>query len=566
MLNTIDWIVLLGTLALIVAYGVYRTRGQKNIQSYLLGGNEAKWWTVGLSVMATQASAITFLSTPGQAYADGMGFVQIYFGLPIALVIVCAVFIPIYYKLKVYTAYEYLESRFDLKSRTLAAVFFLIQRGMGAGITIYAPAIILSTILGWNLNITVVFIGALVIIYTVSGGTKAVSQTQKLQMIVILTGMAVAFILLVNYLPDSVSFSEALHLAGASGKMEVVDFSFDLNNRYTFWSGTLGAVFLSLAYFGTDQSQVQRYLGGSSITQSRLGLLFNAMFKVPMQFFILLTGVLVFLFYQFNQAPVFFNQSGYEKAVESGAGDELVALQNDYDQWFESKQDINTRYLTAMRNGDTGAQAEMESEIRNADLEEQRIRDEVKTVIRNADPSVETNDRDYVFITFILNHMPIGIVGLLLAVILSAAMSSTAAELNALGSTTCVDIYKRSIQSNGDDTHYLNASKALTLLWGLIAIAFALFASLFENLIQFVNIVGSLFYGTMLGFFVVAFALKFVRKGTAAFLAALVAEAIVLAVFLFTDIGFLWYNLIGCAGVVFFAILFELLLRGLERK
>lgn len=565
MLNTIDWIVLLSTILFIVVYGVYRTRGQKDVQSYLTGGKEARWWTVGLSVMATQASAITFLSTPGQAYADGMGFVQIYFGLPLALVVVCAFFIPIYYKLKVYTAYEYLESRFDLKSRTLAAVFFLIQRGMGAGITIYAPAIILSTILGWNLNITILLIGILVIVYTVSGGTKAVSQTQKLQMIIILGGMAVAFGLLVSYLPKDVSLTEALHLAGASGKMEVVNFSTDLDNRYTFWSGILGAFFLSLAYFGTDQSQVQRYLSSESITQSRLGLLFNAIFKVPMQFFILLTGVMVFVFYQFNQAPIFFNQTGYEMAAENGAAEQLDNYQIEYNNWFQEKQQLNDDYIAALRSGDTDEQANVASEISRADLEEQRIRDEVKTVIASTGRDIETNDRDYVFITFILNHLPIGIIGLLLAVILSAAMSSTAAELNALGSTSTVDIYRRSFVINASDGHYLVASKGLTLVWGIIAIAFALFASLFENLIQFVNIVGSLFYGTMLGFFIVAFALKFVTRGTAVFLAAIIAEMIVLAVFQFTDVGFLWFNLIGCAGVVILASVLQFVLPSRNR-
>ena len=560
MLNTLDWIVLVGTLVAIVVYGVYKTRGQKSVKGYLLGGSDAKWWTVGLSVMATQASAITFLSTPGQAYSDGMGFVQIYFGLPIALIVVCAVFIPIYYKLKVYTAYEYLENRFDLKSRTLASIYFLIQRGMGAGITIYAPAIILATILGWNLNYTIIIIGFLVIVYTVSGGTKAVSQTQKVQMVVILIGMAIAFGMLINYIPDDVSFKEALHVAGVSGKMEVVDWSFDMNNRYTIWSGIFGAFFLSLAYFGTDQSQVQRYLGGASVTQSRMGLLFNAVLKVPMQFFILLTGVLVFVFYQYHKAPVFFNSAGYETVMSSEAAPQLQALEDTYSDWFEEKQSLNEEYLNAYRNDDIQQMQSIAASIQGADEEEQRIRDEVKAVISSADESIETNDRDYVFISFILNHLPVGIIGLLLAVIFSAAMSSTAAELNALGSTTTMDIYKRSIRKDGSDKHYLQASMGLTLLWGLIAIAFALFASLFENLIQFVNIVGSLFYGTMLGFFVVAFALKWVRNGTAVFIAALIAEAIVLAVFKFTDIGFLWYNLIGCGGVVVFAIILQAIL------
>jgi Na+/proline symporter len=506
--------------------------------------------------MATQASAITFLSTPGQAYNDGMGFIQIYFGLPLALIVVCVFFIPIYYKLKVYTAYEYLESRFDVKTRILAAVYFLIQRGMGAGITIFAPAIILSSILGWNLNLTILIIGALVILYTVSGGTKAVNQTQKIQMIVIMVGMAIAFILLLGYLPDEMTFSEALHVAGASGKMEVLDFSFDPNNRYTIWSGILGGFFLSLAYFGTDQSQVQRYLGGQSITQSRLGLLFNALLKIPMQFFILLTGVLVFVFYQYNKAPIFFNTTEYE-SIYAGNSGELDELQQNYDTWFLEKQDLNKAYLEAIRSGDDAVASDLAEQIDLSGAAEQSIRDDVKSVIARADPEAETNDKDYVFITFILNHMPMGVIGLLLAVIFSAAMSSTAAELNALGSTTTVDIYRRALFRNRSEKHYLLASKGLTMLWGVIAILFALVGSLFENLIQFVNIIGSLFYGTMLGFFIVAFAIKYVKSGTAVFIGALIAEAIVLSVYFFGDIGFLWYNLIGSVGVVLFSVIIQ---------
>jgi solute:Na+ symporter, SSS family len=556
MLSTLDWIVLIGTMAAIVSYGVYKTRGEQSVKGYLLGGNDGKWWTIGLSVMATQASAITFLSTPGQAYSDGMGFIQIYFGLPLALIVVCVFFIPIYYKLKVYTAYEYLESRFDVKTRTLAALYFLIQRGMGAGITIFAPAIILSSILGWNLNYTILVIGILVILYTVSGGTKAVNQTQKLQMIVIMVGMAIAFTLLLGYLPDEMSLREALHVAGASGKMEILDFSVDVNNRYTIWSGILGGFFLSLAYFGTDQSQVQRYLGGQSVIQSRLGLLFNALLKIPMQFFILLTGVLVFVFYQYNKAPIFFNTPEYEEVYETNSV-KLDSLQETYDIWFDQKQDLNTAYLEAIRSHDEAITSNLAEQILIADAEEKQIRNNVKDVIAQARPDAETNDKDYVFISFILNHMPIGIIGLLLAVIFSAAMSSTAAELNALGSTTTVDIYRRSLFQNRSEKHYLLASKGLTMLWGIIAILFALVGSLFENLIQFVNIIGSLFYGTMLGFFIVAFAIKYVKSGTAVFVGALIAEAIVLAVYFMGDIGYLWYNLIGSVGVVLFSVIIQ---------
>lgn len=553
-LSFIDWLVLGLTLGIIVLVGVWKTRGKQSVNDYLRGGNEAKWWTIGLSVMATQASAITFLSTPGQAYADGMRFVQFYFGLPIAMVILCVTFIPIYYKLKVYTAYEYLEGRFDLKTRTLAAILFLIQRGLGAGITIYAPAIILSSILGWNLNYTILIIGSLVILYTVSGGTKAVSQTQKLQMLVILIGMAIAFYLLVDYLPDDLSFTEALRVAGASGKLNAVDFSFDLNNRYTIWSGITGGLFLMLAYFGTDQSQVQRYLSGSSIRESRLGLLFNAMLKVPMQFFILLTGIMVFLFYQFHQAPIFFNQPAMEQ-VESEIP-QLQEKQGEYDLWFQQKSDLNEAFIEAHRRGDEGLKTQIAGQIKAADLEEKAIRDEVRTLLSEHDPSIETNDRDYVFITFILNHLPKGLIGLLLAVIFSAAMSSTAAELNALGSTTLVDMYRRSFYSRGNEDHYVRASKLLTMMWGVIAILFAIFGTLFENLIQFVNIVGSLFYGTILGIFLCAFYLKRVRAN-GVFLAAIISEGIVFYCFFQTEIGFLWFNVIGCMSVILLGLLFS---------
>jgi len=558
-MSTLDWIVLSGTLTLIVAYGVWKTRGSKNISEYLLGNKEAKWWTIGLSVMATQASAITFLSTPGQAFAEGMGFVQFYFGLPIAMVILCVTFIPLYYKMKVYTAYEFLEGRFDLKTRSLAAFLFLIQRGLGAGITIFAPAIILSTILGWNLNITCIVIGTLVIIYTMSGGTKAVSVTHKYQMLVIFTGMFIAFFLLISYLPEGVSFVDSLRVAGATGKLDTVNFSVDLNSRYTFWSGITGGLFLMLAYFGTDQSQVQRYLSGRSIRESRLGLIFNGLLKVPMQFFILLVGVMVFVFYQYHESPIFFNNAGYEKLQQSDLSGDLTQIEEEQHTLYLEKLELNDSYLNAYRQGD-GARQESVRQLIEINEEKQKAnRDEVKALMKQVDPEVETNDRDYVFITFILDHLPKGLVGLLLAVILSAAMSSTAAELNALASTTTVDIYKRNVKAVGSDQHYLRMSRLFTLFWGLFAILFATFGTLFENLIQFVNIVGSIFYGTILGIFLVAFYIKFVGA-RAVFIAALIAEAIVIATFLYSDIGFLWYNLIGCAGVVILSLVLQILL------
>jgi SSS family solute:Na+ symporter len=556
---TIDWLVLFFTLGLIVSYGIWRSRGIKDMKGYLLGNNRARWWAVGLSVMATQASAITFLSTPGQAYTDGMGFVQFYFGLPIAMIVICLFLIPLYYRLKVYTAYEFLESRLDLKTRSFAAFLFLIQRGLGAGITIYAPAIILSTILGWRLDLMNVLIGVLVIIYTVSGGTRAVTQTQKVQMFVIFTGMFIAFFLLIDFLPDEYSLGEAFSLAGASGKMDVLDFSFDLNNRYTIWTGIIGGFFLQMAYFGTDQSQVQRYLSSSSIGQSRLGLLFNGLVKIPMQFFILLVGVMVFIFYQFNQAPIFFNPVGME-VVEEANSDRFSQLNTDYDLLFNEKLAANDQYIQSLRGGDEVTIQIAESQLRDIQGREGELRTEVKDVITSIEPSVETNDKDYVFINFIINHLPKGIIGLLLAVIFSAAMSSTAAELNALASTTCVDIYKRNFRPKDSGTHMVRASKVFTLFWGIFAIAFATFGTLFENLIQFVNIIGSIFYGTILGIFVAAIAFRFLR-GTAVFFGAVIAEIIVITTFLTTDLSFLWYNLIGCAGVIIFASIIQIFLR-----
>lgn len=557
-LSSIDWMVLVGVLVCIIIYGVYKARKARDLHGYLRGDQDSRWWLVCLSVMATQASAITFLSTPGQAYTDGMRFVQFYLGLPIAMVILCVTFIPIYYKLKVYTAYEYLETRFDLKTRSLAAIIFLVQRGLAAGITIYAPSIILSSILGWNLDLTILAIGILVIIYTVSGGTKAVNQTQKLQMFIILTGMTIAFIYLLNYIPDGVSVTEAFHIAGATGKMQAIDFSLNFESRYTIWAGITGGLFLQLAYFGTDQSQVQRYLTGSSIRQSRLGLLLNGMLKVPMQFFILLTGVLVFIFYQFHKAPVFFNQPEYHAALQTSAKPELDRLSQRYDSVFQMRSDLNQEYLLAMRNQEDRRIEALQLELISADQSEKSVRAEVKEVISEARPNAELNDRDYVFITFILNQLPVGLIGLLLAVIFSAAMSASAAELNALGTTTSVDIYRRNIAQQKDEHHYVRASRGFTLMWGVVAICFALFGALFENLIQLVNLVGSLFYGTLLGIFLVAFYIKYI-KSTAVFIGALVAEVVVFGFYLLTDIGFLWYNVIGCMAVILTGLLIQFL-------
>ncbi|MBQ4822576.1 sodium:solute symporter [Aquimarina sp. MMG016] len=555
-MQTIDWIVLIGTLLFIVLYGTWKTQGSKNVQEYIRGGNEAKWWTIGLSVMATQASAITFLSTPGQAFHSGMGFVQFYFGLPIAMVIICLVFIPLYHKLKVYTAYEYLESRFDLKTRTLTAILFLIQRGLGAGITIFAPAIILSAVLGWDLTTLNIIIGILVIIYTVSGGTKAVSVTQKQQMAVIFTGMFIAFGLIISYLPDDITFSKALDIAGASGKMEVLDFSFDLNNRYTVWTGILGGTFLMLSYFGTDQSQVQRYLSGKSIKESQLGLLFNGLLKVPMQFFILMVGVMVFVFYQFNPTPVNFNPAAKEAVKISEYNKEYNTLETELLQIQNSKEKLIKQWMVEKEMGEA-FDVKNRVALQSFNEAEENIREQAKTIVKKADPDVETNDKDYVFIHFILNNLPKGLIGLLLAVILSAAMSSTASELNALASTTAIDLYKRNVTEEKSDQHYVVASKVFTLVWGILAILVACFANLFDNLIQLVNIIGSIFYGNVLGIFLLAFFIKFVHSN-ATFVAALLTQVIVIYVWWQDWLPFLWLNALGCGVVIFLAIVLQL--------
>ena len=551
-MQLIDWIVLGGTLAFIVLYGTYKTRHNKNVTDYLKGGNSSNWWTIGLSVMATQASAITFLSTPGQAFHDGMGFVQFYFGLPIAMIIISMVFIPLYHKLKVFTAYEFLETRFDLKTRTLTAVLFLIQRGLAAGITIFAPAIILSAVLGWDLVTLNIIIGLLVIIYTVSGGTKAVSITQKQQMGVIFAGMFLTFLIILNYLPLDISFANAIELAGANGKLDILDFSFDFDNRYTFWSGIIGGTFLALSYFGTDQSQVQRYLSGKSVRQSQMGLIMNGLLKVPMQFFILLVGVMVFVFYQFNESPLNFNPSAIENVRNSEFSSSLIDLENEKKELDLVIRDQQILYVNTQNNNERKAISE---NILHLNSIKQDLRDQTKKLITKANPDAETNDKDYVFIYFILNNLPRGLIGLLLAVILSAAMSSTASELNALASTTAIDLYKRNV-SDKSDKHYVKASKWFTLLWGVIAISIACVANLFDNLIQLVNIIGSIFYGNVLGIFLLAFFIKYVQS-TSVFIAALITQFFIIYFWYIDLMPYLWLNLVGCSLVMFIAILIQ---------
>ena len=566
-MSSIDWIVLFGTLIFIVAYGVWKTRGQKSMDSYLRGGDDTKWWTIGLSIMATQASAITFLSTPGQAYTDGMRFIQFYFGLPLAMIIISIFFLPIYYKLKVYTAYEYLETRFDLKTRMLAALIFLVQRGLAAGITIYAPAIILSSLLGWRLGYTTTIIGVLVIIYTVSGGTKAVTQTQKQQMAVMMGGMIVAGLLVIYSLPESVGFVDALHVAGKMGKLNVVNFEFDLSDRYNFWSGMTGAVFLFLSYFGTDQSQVQRYLSGKSLSESRLGLMMNGLLKVPMQFIILFIGAMVFVFYQFNAPPIFFNDTITNEIKTSKYKDDFVEIEKRYQETFDSKKDKVNELITAVKSDDQALITKKQAELNDYQMKSDEVRSEAKALISKALPDAETNDKDYIFMNFVMENLPIGIVGLLFAVIFSAAMSSTSSELNALGSTTTIDFYKRKIRQNLTDHQYLQSSKLFTLIWGIIAIVFASYLSLFENLIQAVNLIGSLFYPIVLGIFIVAFFVKSV-KANAVFIGAIISQIIIGIVHYlnvidsagFFTMGFLWYNAFGCLLVVVISYLLQQLI------
>ncbi|WP_303315688.1 sodium:solute symporter [Flavivirga abyssicola] len=590
-LDWIDWVVLISTLLAIVGYGTWKTKGSTSVQDYVRGGNTSKWWTIGLSVMATQASAITFLSTTGQAFSDGMGFVQFYFGLPIAMVIICIVFIPLYHRLKVYTAYEFLENRFDLKTRSLAAILFLIQRGLAAGITIFAPAIILSVVLGWNITYLNIVIGILVIIYTVTGGTKAVTVTQKQQMFVIFAGMLAALFIILNLIPDEVSFTEAVDIAGATGRMEVLDFSFDLENRYTVWSGLIGGTFLMLSYFGTDQSQVQRYLSGKSMKEMQMGLIFNGLLKVPMQFFILLVGIMVFVFYQFNPAPLNFIDASTKTVLSSEYSQQYKELQQKQNQLFNRKKELSVVFS---KNNDTSIKADLsrldsiekiyrlESKylIKRAidtaystkydNLKKELLaieykdgdvyilkKEALKDLYKAAAKDTQTNDRDYMFISFILKYLPKGLIGLLLAVILSAAMSSTASEINALATITSIDLYRRNLKDVKDEKHMVKATKLFTLIWGIVAIVIACFANLAENLIQLVNIIGSIFYGNVLGIFLLAFFFKFVRAN-AVFIAALITQVIVIIGWWFDWMPYLWLNLFGCALVILIAFIIQL--------
>jgi len=545
-MHNLDWFILISTILFIVIYGAIKTRKNRNINSFLKGDNSSNWFTIGISVMATQASAITFLSTPGQAYNDGMGFLQFYLGLPLAMIIICIVFVPIYHKLKVFTAYEFLEKRFDKKTRTLGAILFLVQRGLAAGITIFAPSIILSSVLDIDLKLLNIIIGLLVIIYTVSGGTKAVNITQKQQMFVIFFGLFFVFFFIINNLPEQLTTSKLLDYAKVSEKMKILDFSFEPNNRYTFWSGITGGLFLALSYFGTDQSQVQRYISGKSVREIRLGLVFNGIFKIPMQFFILLIGVLVFIFFEFNHSPLNFNPQAVDY-LEKNHKLDFESLKEDYKTLNLEKDEIQRLFLDEKLNNPLI--------LNSLQQKEMKIRDDVKNLI-DENSKIEKNDKDYVFLHFILNYLPRGLIGLLIAVIICAAMSSTASELNALAATTTVDLYKRNLNVKKSEKHFLKMSKFFTITWGIIAICFASIGNLFENLIQLVNIIGSIFYGTILGIFLVAF---FIKKITAnsVFWAACISQIIIFFIYFNIDISYLWLNFIGAVVTILLSIIFE---------
>jgi Na+/proline symporter len=559
-MNVADWVVLLGTMVGIAAYGSWRTRHTRSLNTYLKGSQSTGWGTIGLSVMATQASAITFLSIPGQGFESGIGFVQNYFGLPLALIIVCAVFLPMYRRFGVYTAYEFLGRRFDGKTRLLGAGLFLLQRGLAAGVTIYAPAIILSTVLGWRLDLIIVFTGLLVIVYTVTGGSEAVSLTQKWQTAVIWAGMVTAMGVLLIKLPEGLGFTGAAHLAGALGKLQAVDVSLDPSRRYTLWTGLLGGLFLSLSYFGTDQSQVQRYIAGGSMREGRLGLMFNALLKIPMQFVILLLGALLFVFYQFERPPLFFNQSEWQRHAQGPGGGVFLALDKRHAVATSETQQAIRAWLRARTSQDVGVEATARATMLEAERRNIALRSEAKAALLAANPRAKTKDSDYVFMTFILAELPHGAIGLLIAVMFAAALSSKAAELNALGTTTTIDFWRhfRPLAA-ADEARNVRVAKRFTALWGVFAVAFALFAGFAENLIEAINILGSIFYGVVLGIFLVAFFLRRVG-GSAVFFAALAAQALVIGMFLSLNIGYLWYNLIGCAACIAFSLLLQAIL------
>lgn len=558
-MSVADWIVLVVALVGIILYGVWKSRGQRDMQGYFLDNQSMPWYIVLLSIIGTQASAVTFLSAPGQAYTDGMRFVQYYFGLPLAMVVLCITFVPIFHKLKVYTAYEFLEQRFDLKTRTLTSALFLLQRGLSTGISIYAPSIILSSLMGWNIYLTNVIMGGLLIIYTVSGGTRAVSYTQTFQLVIIFSAMFLAGWMVVHLLPADVGFIDALQVSGKMDRLNVIVTDFDWKDRYNIWSGLIGGFFLALSYFGTDQSQVGRYLTARSVTESRLGLLMNGLVKVPMQFLILLIGALVFVFYLYFRAPIFFNEAQIKKVYKSEEGAAFKVVEKEYNRLATIKQVQVKEMATAIKGGDESAIARSKAALQKTDQASEAAREEAITLIQKADPAADTNDTNYIFLHFVVNNLPKGLVGLLIAIIFLAAWGSIAAALNSLASTTVIDIYQRMYKKEGTDGHYLQASRLWTIAWGVFCIAVAQFASQLGSLIEAVNILGSLFYGVILGIFLVAFYCKRIG-GNATFWAAVISEIGVIVIYLLNIVSFLWLNAIGCFLVIGIAAIFQLIM------
>lgn len=564
-MSFIDWIVLILTLLAVIGYGLYKSKSEKTLDGYFKGNNSMSWLLILLSIMGTQASAITFLSAPGQAYTDGMRFVQYYFGLPLAMVVLCVTFIPIYHKLKVYTAYEYLEQRFDLKTRSLASILFLVQRALSTGISIYAPSIILASLLGWNIYYTNLVMGGFLIIYTVTGGTKAVTYTQMQQLIVVFVGMFLAGYMVVHMLPTGVSFTDALHVAGKMGKLNVIETKIDVTDsvwwkdKYNIWSGIIGGFFLALSYFGTDQSQVGRYLTAKNTRESRTGLLMNGLVKVPMQFLILLVGSLVFVFYMFFQSPIFFNQKEVDKVLTTEYRGEFLSLQTKNDSLNIIRQAQTTRMANALHAKDQTKIKSLQTKLLETEVQTKAVREDAMEVMKKADATADTNDTNYIFLYFVVENLPKGLIGLLIAMIFLAAWGSIAAALNSLASTTVIDLYKRMWVKNQTELHYYKASRWFTFGWGIFAIATAMFASKLGSLIEAVNVLGSLFYGTILGIFLVAFYLKRIG-GKAVFWGAIVTELIVIAIYAADIISFLWLNVIGCLLVLIIAAAIQLFL------
>ncbi len=567
-MSQLDWIVLIVTLLAIISYGLYKSRTSRNLEGYFLSNRSMPWGLVLLSIMGTQASAITFLSAPGQAYTDGMRFVQYYFGLPLAMIVICIFFVPIFSKLKVFTAYEYLENRFDGKTRTLTSFLFLLQRGLSTGISVFAPSIILSSLFGWNIYYTNILMGGLLIIYTMSGGAKAVAYTQQLQLLIIFTGMFLAGYMVVNMLPANVSFADALQVSGKLGKLNVITTGFEngkfnWSDQYNLLSGLIGGFFLALSYFGTDQSQVGRYLTAKSLRESRLGLLMNGLVKVPMQFAILLIGALVFTFYQFNTAPIFFNEVQVKKLEQSAYKDSFVLVQQQYEAITEKKHQMVIAYSTATDNDDKLAEESSLASLRSLQKSADSLRGKVKAWLNSKQVGGDGNDTNYIFLRFVVDHLPVGLVGLLIAIIFLASWGSIAAAINSLSSSTMVDFHRRFTKKEETGETEYRLSKWYTLAWGVFCIIVAMFTyNIGNSLIEAVNVLGSLFYGVILGVFLVAFFIKRITNGSVVFWAALLAELLVLTVFILTKtgvfkMGFLWLNPIGAFGVIFFALLLE---------